>query len=223
MPVSIKKHRASRDWLARHINDPYVKQARAKGYRARSAFKFTELDDKFKLIKQGQKIVDLGAAPGSWCQVISERTRVDGVQRNAILALDLLEMEPVAGVTFIQGDFREDEILAQITAWLGGSKVGLVVSDLSPNLSGVATADAARMELLLELCLEFALAHLAPDGTLVMKAFHGSGYSQMFKRFKDAFVTVEAYKPKASRDDSAETYVVARRLKNKAPSETLPA
>ncbi len=223
MPVSIKKHRASRDWLARHINDPYVKQARAKGYRARSAFKFTELDDKFKLIKQGQKIVDLGAAPGSWCQVISERTRVDGVQRNAILALDLLEMEPVSGVTFIQGDFREEDILAQIASWLDGSKVGLVVSDLSPNLSGVATADAARMELLLELCLEFALAHLAPDGTLVMKAFHGSGYSQMFKRFKDAFVTVEAYKPKASRDDSAETYVVARRLKNKAVNTALPA
>lgn len=215
MPVSIKKHRASRDWLARHINDPYVKQARAKGYRARSAFKFTELDDKFKLVKIGQKIVDLGAAPGSWCQVLSERTRVDGVQRSAILALDLLEMEPVAGVTFIQGDFREDAILQQIATWLEGAKVALVVSDLSPNLSGVASADAARMEHLLELCLEFALAHLAPDGTLVVKAFHGSGYSQMFKRFKDAFITVEAYKPKASRDDSAETYVVARRLKIK--------
>ena len=218
MPVSIKKHRASRDWLARHINDPYVKQARVKGYRARSAFKFTELDDKFKLVKLGQKIVDLGAAPGSWCQVISERSRVDGVQRCPILALDLLEMDPVAGVTFMQGDFREEAILDDISQWLEGGKANLVVSDMSPNLSGVAAADTARMELLLELCLEFALSHLAADGTLVMKAFHGSGYSQMFKRFKDAFVTVESYKPKASRDDSAETYVVARRLKIKASS-----
>lgn len=213
MPVSIKKHRASQAWIARHINDPYVKQAQQKGYRARSAFKFIEIDDKFKLIKLGQKIVDLGAAPGSWCQIASERTRVDGVQRCPILALDLLPMDPVAGVDFIQGDFREDEAIARIDEWLGGSKVSLVMSDMSPNLSGVPSADAARMEHLLELCLEFTLTHLAPDGAMIVKAFHGSGYSQMIKRFKDAFVTVEPFKPKSSRDESSETYVVCRRLK----------
>jgi 23S rRNA U2552 (ribose-2'-O)-methylase RlmE/FtsJ len=112
MPVSIKKHRASQAWIARHINDPYVKQAQQKGYRARSAFKFIELDDKFKLLKLGQKVVDLGAAPGSWCQIASERTRVAGIQRCPILALDLLPMDPVVGVDFIQGDFREDDIIA---------------------------------------------------------------------------------------------------------------
>jgi 23S rRNA (uridine2552-2'-O)-methyltransferase len=213
MPVSIKKHRASQAWIARHINDPYVKQAQQKGYRARSAFKFIELDDKFKLLKLGQKVVDLGAAPGSWCQIASERTRVAGIQRCPILALDLLPMDAVVGVDFIQGDFREDEVITQIATWLDGSKVGLVMSDMSPNLSGVSSADAARMELLLELCLEFSLAHLAADGAMVVKAFHGSGYSQMIKRFKDAFITVEPFKPKASRDDSAETYVVCRRLK----------
>ena len=213
MPVSIKKHRASQAWIARHINDPYVKQAQQKGYRARSAFKFIELDDKFKLIKLGQKIVDLGAAPGSWCQIVSERSRIDGVQRCPILALDLLPMDAVMGVDFIQGDFREDEAIARIATWLGGGKVGLVLSDMSPNLSGVPSADAARMEHLLELCLEFTLAHLAPDGAMVVKAFHGSGYSQMIKRFKDTFITVEPFKPKSSRDESSETYVVCRRLK----------
>ena len=172
-----------------------------------------EIDDKFKLIKLGQKIVDLGAAPGSWCQIASERTRVDGIQRCPILALDLLPMDPVAGVDFIQGDFREDEAIARIDEWLGGSKVSLVMSDMSPNLSGVPSADAARMEHLLELCLEFTLTHLAPDGAMIVKAFHGSGYSQMIKRFKDAFVTVEPFKPKSSRDESSETYVVCRRLK----------
>jgi 23S rRNA (uridine2552-2'-O)-methyltransferase len=213
MPVSIKKHRASQAWIARHINDPFVKQAQQKGYRARSAFKFIEIDDKFKLLKLGQKIVDLGAAPGSWCQIASERTRVNGVQRCPILALDLLPMEPVVGVHFIQGDFREEDTIDQISAWLDGSKVSLVMSDMSPNLSGVPSADAARMEHLLELCLDFSLAHLAPDGAMVVKAFHGSGYSQMIKRFKDAFMFVEPFKPKASRDESSETYVVARRLK----------
>jgi 23S rRNA (uridine2552-2'-O)-methyltransferase len=213
MPVSIKKHRASQAWIARHINDPYVKQAQQKGYRARSAFKFIEIDDKFKLIKLGQKIVDLGAAPGSWCQIASERSRVDGVQRCPILALDLLPMDAVVGVDFIQGDFREDEAISRIDAWLAGSKVSLVMSDMSPNLSGVPSADAARMEHLLELCLEFTLTHLAPDGAMVVKAFHGSGYSQMIKRFKDAFMTVEPFKPKSSRDESSETYVVCRRLK----------
>jgi 23S rRNA (uridine2552-2'-O)-methyltransferase len=213
MPVSIKKHRASQAWIARHINDPYVKQAQQKGYRARSAFKFIEIDDKFKLVKLGQKIVDLGAAPGSWCQIVSERTRVDGIQRCPILALDLLPMEPVVGVDFIQGDFREEEAIALIDAWLGGSKVGLVMSDMSPNLSGVPSADAARMEHLLELCLEFTLTHLASDGAMIVKAFHGSGYSQMIKRFKDSFMTVEPFKPKSSRDESSETYVICRRLK----------
>jgi 23S rRNA (uridine2552-2'-O)-methyltransferase len=213
MPVSIKKHRASQAWIARHINDPFVKQAQQKGYRARSAFKFIELDDKFKLLKLGQKIIDLGAAPGSWSQVASERTRTDGIQRCPILALDLLPMDSVAGVSFIQGDFREDEVVTQVAAWLSGSKASLVMSDMSPNLSGVPSADAARMEHLLELCLDFSLKYLTNDGAVVVKAFHGSGYSQMIKRFKDAFVTVEPYKPKASRDESSETYIVARRLK----------
>ena len=212
MPVSIKKHRASQAWLARHINDPYVKQAQQQGYRARSAFKFIELDDHFKLLKLGQKIVDLGSAPGSWCQVVSERTRQGGVQRCPILALDLLPMEPVAGVTFMQGDFREDAVLEQISTWLDGTKVNLVMSDMSPNLSGVSSADAARMEHLLELCLEW-VQHLSPEGALVLKAFHGSGYSQMIKRLKNTFNKVEAFKPKASRDESSETYVVARGLK----------
>lgn len=213
MSKSFKKHRASQAWIARHINDPFVKQAQQKGYRARSAFKLIELDDQFKLLKLGQYIVDLGASPGSWSQIVSDRTRVNGTQQSFILAVDMLHMEPIAGVQFIQGDFREENVINQISHWLNGNKVSLLMSDMSPNLSGIASADSSRIEHLLELCLEFSVNHLANDGTMLVKAFHGSGYSQIIKQFKNTFVRVESYKPKASRKESSETYVIARHLK----------
>ena len=214
MVQSIKKHKASMAWIHRHINDPYVKQAQQQGFRARSAFKLIGLDEKYDFFRPDTVVVDLGCAPGGWCQVARQRFKAIGVSQDKIarqiLGVDLLEMAPLPGVHFIQGDFREEAPLKEIEMWLAGRKVDLVLSDLSPNLSGVGIADTARMEHLLELCLEFAESHLSPTGTLVVKAFHGSGYSQMISRYKQVFHKVEAFKPKASRDESAETYVIAR-------------
>jgi 23S rRNA (uridine2552-2'-O)-methyltransferase len=210
-----KKNKFSANWLADHINDPYVKMATAQGYRARAAFKLTEIIDHFKLLKPGATVVDLGSTPGSWCQVVRERLKSGtGGIHGRIIALDMLPMEPVADVTFIEGDFREDDVLAQLQLLLSGHKIDLVLSDMSPNLSGVAAADAARIAHLNEIALEFAANHLKPGGALVVKSFHGSGFSQTIKLFKNAFLAVNEYKPKASRDASSETFLVARGLKS---------
>jgi 23S rRNA (uridine2552-2'-O)-methyltransferase len=198
-----------------HLNDPYVKQAQQRGYRSRAAFKLIEIDEQDHLIRRGMNVVDLGSAPGSWSQVLREKLAgPEGAVDGRIIAIDILPMEPVAGVEFLQGDFREDSVLAELEALMGeGQKLDLVVSDMAPNLSGVGAADAARMGHLAELALEFAQRHLKPQGALLIKCFHGSGYSQIVEAFKQVFVTVAPRKPKASRGKSAETYLLGRTLK----------
>jgi len=214
MTVASKKHRSNRAWIQRHVTDPFVKQATAQGYRARSAFKLIEIDDKDHLLRPGMLVIDLGAAPGSWTQVARQRlVGAGGKVRGRIIALDLLPMDPLPDVVFIQGDFREQEAADELGAALAGAKADLILSDLSPNLSGIAVADAARGMHLLELALEFALAHLKPGGTLLVKAFQGSGFSQFVAELKKHFASVATRKPAASRAESAETYLLARRFK----------
>lgn len=208
------KGKVDRAWLDRHVNDPYVKLAQQHGYRSRAAYKLRLIDDQERLIRPGMHVVDLGSTPGAWCQVLRERlTAPGGRLQGRIVALDMLPMEPVADVEFLLGDFREPAILAELEARLGGSKLDLVVSDMAPNLSGVAVADAARMADLAELALEFAAAHLKPGGTLVVKCFHGSGYSQVVEGFKRVFRQVKVRKPAASRAESAETFLVGTGLR----------
>ena len=197
-----------------HINDPYVKLAAKQGYRARAAFKLTEIDQQDGLIKSGMNIVDLGSAPGAWSQVVAQRLgRTATVLHGRLIALDLLAMEPIAGVEFIQGDFRESVVLAQLEQSLAGAKLDLVISDMAPNLSGIGSADAARMAQLVELAVEFALAHLKPQGSLLAKCFHGVSYEESVKLFSNHFSKVLVRKPKASRDRSAETYLLGRGVK----------
>ncbi|MFA7668095.1 MAG: RlmE family RNA methyltransferase [Burkholderiaceae bacterium] len=209
------KKKFSKDWVHRHINDPYVKLAQQKGYRARAAFKLIELLEMEKLLRKGDVVVDLGAAPGSWSQVARERMAgAGGAVEGRIIAVDMLPMEPVAGVEFLQGDFRDDAVLGKLEAMLDGAKVDLVISDMAPNLSGVSSADSARIQHVCELAMEFACAHLKPEGALIVKAFHGSGFSQIVETFKQHFTRVVERKPKASRDKSSETFLVARGLKH---------
>jgi 23S rRNA (uridine2552-2'-O)-methyltransferase len=198
-----------------HLNDPYVKLAQQQGYRSRAAFKLIEIDEKDRLIRRGMSVVDLGSTPGSWSQVVREKlVGPGGTLDGRIVAIDLLPMAPIAGVEFLEGDFREDTVLAQLDSMMGRApSLDLVLSDLAPNLSGIGAADAARMGHLAELALEFAVHHLKPDGALLIKCFHGSGYSQVVEAFKRTFVTVAPRKPKASRDKSAETYLLGRSLK----------
>ncbi len=208
------KKKFSKEWVMQHINDPYVKMAQQHGYRARAAFKLTEILDAEKLMRKGDVIVDLGATPGSWSQVARERLLgPGGVIQGRVIALDLLPMEPIAGVEFIQGDFRDDAVLGQLQAQLGEAKVDLVLSDMAPNLSGVSSADSARIQHVCDLAVEFAVQHLKPEGALIVKAFHGSGFSQIVENFKRHFRRVVERKPKASRDKSAETFLVGRGLK----------
>ena len=223
----MKKRKVDRAWLAQHINDPYVKLAQKHQYRSRAAFKLIEILEQDKLLRRGMTVVDLGSAPGAWSQVLRERLArpagdgggIDG----RIVALDLLPMEPIESVEFIQGDFRDDAVLAELEAVLGGRKADLVVSDMAPNLSGVAVADAARMADLIELAVAFSKTHLKPEGSLLVKCFHGSGYSQIVELFRKTFVKVSPRKPKASRDKSAETYLLGRGLKAAGPIEPAAA
>ncbi len=212
----MSKSKVNRAWLARHLNDPYVKLAQKHGYRSRAAFKLIEIDRQDKLIRRGMTVVDLGSAPGAWSQVLRERlVRPAGAGLDGrIIALDLLPMEPVADVEFLEGDFREDATLERLRQTLSGARVDLVVSDMAPNLSGVSVADSARMSDLIELALDFSAEHLRAEGALLVKCFHGSGYSQLVERFKSVFRNVAARKPSASRDESAETYLVGRALKS---------
>ncbi|MCP3706639.1 RlmE family RNA methyltransferase [Paraburkholderia sp. CNPSo 3274] len=215
------KNRFNQSWLHDHINDPYVKMAQREGYRARAAYKLKEIDEQDKLIHSGMLIVDLGAAPGSWSQYarnkLAQSTKRDDQRQGGIdgtiIALDLLPMEPISDVQFLQGDFREDAVLAQLEELMGGRPVDLVISDMAPNLSGVASADAARIEHVCDLALEFSQNHLKPDGALLVKCFHGSGYSQIVEKFKQQFKVVAARKPKASRDKSSETFILGKHLK----------
>jgi len=222
MKSAVKSSKVNRAWLNDHVNDTYVKLAQKDGYRARAAYKLKEMDETLHLIKPGHLVVDLGSTPGAWSQYarrkLSPRTATGGGAaagelNGQIIALDLLPMEPIEGVVFIQGDIREDAVLAQLAAQLQGQLADLVLSDMAPNLSGIHSADAARIEHLVELAIEFAQAHLKPQGTLVAKVFHGGSYDALFKRFKEVFVNVKRLKPKASRDKSAETFLIGMGLK----------
>lgn len=210
--MKVRSRKVDKAWYRDHVTDPYVRQAQREGYRSRAAYKLKEIDESLGLVRPGQVIVDLGAAPGAWSQYLRRRLAPQGAAAGAlpgtIVALDMLDFEPVEGVAFLQGDFRDDAVLAQLDALLGGRAVDLVVSDMAPNLSGIGPADAARMADLVELAVEFAVNHLKPDGALVCKSFHGSGYSQQVRLFKDRFRVVKPFKPKASRERSAETFLV---------------
>jgi 23S rRNA (uridine2552-2'-O)-methyltransferase len=207
------KNKFNKQWLQDHLKDPYVKMAQKEGYRARAAYKLKEMDEVEKLIRPGMLVVDLGSAPGSWSQYLRNKLLDKGVLRGRIIAMDILLMEAVPDVIFLQGDFREDEVLRQLDALVGEDKVDLVVSDMAPNLSGVESADMARIAHVCELALEFAQTHLKPEGALLVKAFHGSGYSQIVESFKRVFRVVKPLKPKASRDKSSETFLLGRVLK----------
>jgi 23S rRNA (uridine2552-2'-O)-methyltransferase len=217
MKVQTKSKKVNKAWLNDHVNDPYVKLAQKEGFRARAAYKLKEIDETLGLIKPGHLVVDLGSTPGAWSQYVRRKLAPEGAAAGAlegrILALDLLPMEPIEGVTFVQGDFREPEPSAELEKLLAGRKADVVVSDMAPNLSGIPSSDAARIAHLVELALEFAQGHLKPDGALVCKVFHGSGYSQLVKEFKERFRIVKPLKPKASRDKSSETFLIGIGLK----------
>jgi len=209
------KSRVNKQWLHDHLNDPYVKLSQKEGYRARAAYKLKEIDEDEKLIKPGQNIVDLGCAPGSWLQYVRRKLagKEGGGIHGMIIGLDMLPMEPVADVQFIMGDFREQAVADQLAQLLAGQKLDLVLSDMAPNLSGIAVADAARIEDIVELAIDFACEHLKPSGCLLVKCFNGSGYQTIFERFRQVFRVVTPKKPKASRDRSSEVFLLGRGLK----------
>ncbi len=214
----MSKNKFNPQWMHQHLTDPYVRQAQQKGYRSRAAFKLLGIQEKDRLIKPGMTVVDLGSAPGSWSQVIRE---ILSVKRGSeakkvlgrIIALDILPMEPIADVDFIEGDFREESVAKTLAERLEGQKVDVVVSDMAPNLSGVESADVARVMHVCELALEFSLEHLKPEGALLVKTFQGSGYSQLVELFKRHFVSVSPRKPPASRPQSSEVFLLGRGLK----------
>ena len=218
-----KGKKVNKAWLHDHINDPYVKLAQKEGYRARAAYKLKEIDETFGLVKPGVCVVDLGSTPGAWSQYVrhklSPQGAAAGTLNGRIIGLDMLPMEPIEGVTFIQGDFREADVLQKLEETLitpqGKMPVDLVISDMAPNLSGIESADAARIAHLVELAVEFAQSHMKPDGTLVVKLFHGSGYDELVRLFRATFKLVKPVKPKASRPNSSETFLVGRGLKNR--------
>ena len=230
MKTQTKSKKVNKAWLHDHMNDTYVKLAQREGYRARAAYKLKEIDEELQLLKPGQLVVDLGATPGAWSQYVRRKFAPKdvgaggaavGALNGTIIALDVLGFEPIEGVAFLQGDFREDAVLVELDALLQGRPVDVVLSDMAPNLSGIESADSARIAHLVELAVEFSITHLRPQGALVCKVFHGSGYSQLARLFKDTFRVVKPIKPKASRDKSAETFLVGIGLKPTARSSAL--
>ena len=222
MKTQTKSKKVNKQWLHDHVNDTYVKLAQREGYRARAAYKLKEIDEELHLIRPGQVVVDLGSVPGAWSQYVRRRFApkegggggaAAGALNGTIIALDLLPMDPIEGVLFLQGDLREDSVLAQLEALVAGRPVDVVVSDMAPNLSGIESADSARVTHLVELAIDFAQDHLTPQGALVCKVFHGSGYGELVKLFKATFRVVKPIKPKASRDKSSETFLVGIGLK----------
>ncbi len=199
----MRKHKTSKAW-------PYVQRAKAEGWRSRAAFKLVEIDDRDRLLRPGMSVVDLGAAPGSWSQAVVRRIQPGG----RLIALDLLDMEALAGVTFIRGDFRDDGVARQLEAALEGRRVDLVLSDMAPNLSGIAMTDQVRALDLAELTLEFAREHLKPGGDMLVKVFHGYGFEDFRRAIAALFEATLVRKPAASRDRSAETYLLARRKRS---------
>ena len=222
MKSSTKSSKVNRAWINDHVNDTYVKLAKLEGFRARAAYKLKEIDETFSLIKPGQLVVDLGSTPGAWSQYVRRKMSpktatgggaASGALNGVIIALDILPMVPVEGVVFLLGDFREQEVLQRLTEEMKGRQADVVVSDMAPNLSGIASADTARIENLVELAIEFAQNHMKPQGALVVKVFHGAGYDHLVKLFKASFLVVKPIKPKASRDKSSETFLVGLGLK----------
>jgi len=205
----MKRTRTSNAWLREHVNDPYVQRAKAGGFRSRASFKLMEIDDRDHLIRPGEIVVDLGATPGGWSQVAAKRLQGKG----RIVALDLLEMEPLPGVEFMQGDFRDECLLHQLETRLAGKKVGLVLSDMAPNMSGILISDQARVMDLAELALAFSRDWLKPDGAFLVKVFQGYGYDDFVREMRQVFRTVASRKPEASRDRSAEVYLLGKGLK----------
>ena len=203
-----KRTKSSGAWLNEHVHDPYVKLAQKQGYRARAAFKLLEINEKDKLIQADTVLADLGSAPGSWSQVATELIG----PRDRVIAMDILPMDPVPGVEFIQGDFREDEVLQQLVDLLNGQKLDLVISDIAPNMSGNTVTDQARSFYLCELAYDFAINHLKPGGHFLIKVFQGAGYQEYVKLLRESFAEVVVRKPKASRDRSNEIYLLARKL-----------
>jgi 23S rRNA (uridine2552-2'-O)-methyltransferase len=195
---------SSKAWMHEHINDEFVKRAQKEGYRARAAYKLIEIDDKDKLIRPGMTIVDLGATPGSWSQVAVQRLKGQG----RIIALDLLEMEPIKGVEFIQGDFREDAALKLLENSLNGKQVDLVIADMAPNISGITIVDQAGAAYLTELALEFSKDWLKPNGNFLVKVFIGEGFDEILQNMRLMFDKVVTRKPKASRGRSNEVYLL---------------
>lgn len=241
MKTKTQSKKVNKAWLNDHVNDPYVKQAKVDGFRARAAYKLKEIDETFKLIKPGHVVVDLGSTPGAWSQYVRRRLSPTGAAVGAlngtIIALDILPMEPIEGVEFILGDFTEqatlDALLSKVELLVLQNKgpeanlapkdsapsakprvVDVVVSDIAPNLSGIADTDAARIELLIELAVDFAQNQLKPEGALVVKLFHGGAYEPLVKLFRQTFKVVKSLKPKSSRDKSSETFLVGMGLKS---------
>lgn len=190
--------------MREHVNDPFVQMAQKEGYRSRAAYKLLEIDAKDHLFKPGLVVVDLGATPGGWCQVAANKIGPSG----KIIGLDLLPLEPLRGVEFIQGDFRDEAVLKKLEASLGGKPVGLVISDMAPNFSGVSAVDQDRSIYLAELAMEFAVEHLNPDGSFLVKVFQGTGFEAYFKLLRSRFTRAVARKPRASRDRSSEVYLL---------------
>ena len=217
MKTKTKSKKVNKNWLHDHLNDPYVKAAQKDGYRARAAYKLKEIDESLKLIQPGHTVVDLGCAPGAWSQYVRRRLSPSGAAvgelNGRIISLDLLPMEPIEGVHYIQGDFREEAVLAQLEEAMGGGKADVVVSDMAPNLSGHGATDGARVAVLIEMAVDFAINNMKPEGALVVKLFHGSGYNELVDLFKQTFKVVKPIKPKASRDRSSEIFLVGMGLK----------
>ena len=200
----MKVTRTSKAWMQEHLNDEFVKRAQKDGYRARAAYKLIEIDDKDKLIKPGMTIVDLGSTPGSWSQVAVQRLKGQG----KVIALDILDMTGISGVTFIQGDFREEAVLLQLQAAINNKPVDLVIADMAPNISGVKDVDQAGAAYLTELALEFSKDWLKPNGNFLVKVFIGAGFDDIVKTMRGHFDKVVTRKPKASRDRSSEVYLL---------------
>lgn len=207
-----KRTKSGRAWMHEHVTDPYVKKAQLDGYRSRAAYKLLDIDQRDRLLRPGMTVVDLGAAPGSWCQVAVQKMKGQG----RVLAIDLLPVAPLPGVEVLEGDFTAPEALAWLEAKLGGAHVDLVLSDMAPNLSGVTLRDQARQYELCELALDFAGRWLKPDGAFLVKVFQGVGFEAYRAQMREVFEQVLIRKPDASRDRSAEVYLLGRRPREQA-------
>jgi 23S rRNA (uridine2552-2'-O)-methyltransferase len=203
------RSRSSAQWLKRHVGDTFVKQAKAQGLRSRAAYKLQEIDARDRLIKPGARVVDLGAAPGSWSEYAARRIGPSG----RLVAIDLLDIAPIAGATIVRGDFLDDAVVSQVRDALGGAKADVVLCDLSPNLSGIAGADQARAAELVLQALAFCRQSLAPDGAFLVKVFQGSEFPGLLQELRRAFALVQTRKPAASRGESSEVYLLGRGLK----------